>query len=75
MTRCLSDEQIERLAGAAPVVGGHIAKCESCRRRVEQARENARLLAEIAELDRSRAGIERLLERDTCGAPSTAPSA
>lgn len=74
MTRCLTDEQIDRLAASHGAAGAaHVGACDACRRRLEIARQNAMLLEDLAELDRSRERIRRLL--DGGAAPSAAPSA
>lgn len=63
---CLSDELVECLAAGSSVTGErtwrtHISKCPDCRRRIEQAKADEVLIADLRELDRARREIKPLL--------------
>ncbi len=65
--RCLSDEQIEQLASSATAPNGrltaHLERCLHCRERLEQARHDAALVAEIIELSHARGTVKPLADQ------------
>ena len=65
--RCLTDEQIERLAAKPddPALAGsrvHAADCPACKLRLEQARADAGLVGDIRELRQCREHIKPLAD-------------
>lgn len=72
--RCLTDEQIDQIAGLPPASisrrqSSHIDQCDQCRGRLEQARSDVGLVADILELNRTRREIAPLTERFSISRP------
>lgn len=65
--RCLSDEQIEQLASSAIAPNdrlmAHLERCLNCRKRLEQARRDAALVAEIIEFSQARGTVKPLVDQ------------
>ncbi len=66
--RCLTDPQIEALVLRPddPTLEGlcrHVGSCDACRARLEEARSDAGLIAEIRELSELREAVRPLVEK------------
>jgi len=66
--RCLTDQQIEALVSRPgdPALEGlrrHAESCGTCREKLEDARSDAGLIAEIRELSELREAVKLLVEK------------
>ncbi len=76
--RCLTDQQLERLAAApddaAPAPQQtHLRQCATCRQKLEQTRADAALIDDIRDLREHREKIKPLFEKMSASTGSIVP--